>query len=109
CRVIYNFADQPTIKKQAVSPAVANTMTEMLQGAVTSGTGRSASIGQGEGGKTGTTDKNVDLWFIGFIPKHQIVTGIWLGNDNNSPTSGSSSQAAQLWGMYMGQVVPKES
>ncbi|NEP25564.1 PBP1A family penicillin-binding protein [Moorena sp. SIO3I6] len=109
CRVIYNFADQPTINKQAVSPAVANTMTEMLQGVVTSGTGRSARIGQGEGGKTGTTDKNVDLWFIGFIPKHQIVTGIWLGNDNNSPTSGSSSQAAQLWGMYMGQVVEKQS
>lgn len=109
CRVIYDFADQPTIKKQAVSPAVANTMTEMLQGVVTSGTGRSARIGEGEGGKTGTTDKNVDLWFIGFIPKHQIVTGIWLGNDNNSPTNGSSSQAAQLWGMYMGQVVEKQS
>ncbi|MDF5730446.1 MAG: hypothetical protein PUP92_21095, partial [Rhizonema sp. PD38] len=56
-------------------------------------------------GKTGTTNDNVDLWFIGFIPSRKLVTGIWLGNDNNSPTSGSSGQAAQLWGSYMGKVV----
>lgn len=56
-------------------------------------------------GKTGTTNDNVDLWFIGYIPSRQLVTGIWLGNDNNSPTSGSSAQAAQLWGNYMGRVV----
>ena len=45
------------------------------------------------------------LWFIGFIPGRRLATGIWLGNDNNSPTSGSSAQAAQLWGRYMGKVV----
>jgi membrane peptidoglycan carboxypeptidase len=56
-------------------------------------------------GKTGTTNDNVDLWFVGYLPNQQLVTGIWLGNDNNSPTSGSSGQAAQVWGDYMGQVV----
>ena len=79
-------------------------MNRLLQRVVTSGTGRSAAIGLGEGGKTGTTDRNVDLWFIGVIPNRQLVTGIWLGNDNNSPTSGSSAQAAQLWGNYMGKI-----
>ncbi|GAA6623966.1 hypothetical protein [Scytonema sp. NUACC26] len=66
--------------------------------------GRSAAVGLGEAGKTGTTDKNVDLWFIGFIPGRRLATGIWLGNDNNAPISGSSAQAAQLWGDYMGRI-----
>jgi peptidoglycan glycosyltransferase len=34
-----------------------------------------------------------------------LVTGIWLGNDDNSPTSGSSGQAAGLWGRYMKQLI----
>ncbi|HAX90027.1 MAG TPA: penicillin-binding protein [Cyanobacteria bacterium UBA11370] len=105
CRVIYTFEENGERGIQAVSPAVASTLNTMFQRVVQGGTGSSASIGLGEAGKTGTTDKNVDLWFIGYIPSHQIVTGIWLGNDNNSPTSGSSGQAAQLWGKYMRQVV----
>jgi peptidoglycan glycosyltransferase len=88
-----------------VQRSVADTVTSLLRGVVQRGTGRSASLGLGEAGKTGTTDRNVDLWFIGFVPKNQLVTGIWLGNDNNSPTSGSSAQAAQLWGNYMRRVV----
>jgi membrane peptidoglycan carboxypeptidase len=59
----------------------------------------------GEAGKTGTTDDNKDLWFIGFVPSQKIVTGVWLGNDNSTPTSGSSGQAARLWGNYMRQVL----
>jgi peptidoglycan glycosyltransferase len=55
----------------------------------------------GAAGKTGTTNKGVDLWFIGLIPQRNLVTGVWLGNDNNSPTAGSSAQAANLWGTYM--------
>jgi len=71
-----------------------------MQGVVRGGTGRAAAIGQGEAGKTGTTNDNIDLWFVGYIPG-SLVTGVWLGNDNNSPTSGSSGEAAQLWGNYM--------
>ena len=106
CRVIYSFDKQGERGVKAVSPQVADTMTSLLRGVVTSGTGRSASLGLGEeAGKTGTTDRNVDLWFIGFIPSRQLVTGIWLGNDNNSPTEGTSGQAAELWGKYMRQVI----
>ncbi|NMG08136.1 transglycosylase domain-containing protein [Brasilonema sp. UFV-L1] len=105
CRVMYSYdQDDPNANKSVLSINIANTMTRLLRGVVTNGTGRSAAIGQGEGGKTGTTDKNVDLWFIGFIPNRRLVTGIWLGNDNNAPTSGSSAQAAQLWGNYMGKI-----
>ena len=59
----------------------------------------------GEAGKTGTTNDNVDLWFIGYVPSRSLVTGVWLGNDNNAPTGGNSGQAAQLWGSYMKQIV----
>jgi membrane peptidoglycan carboxypeptidase len=105
CRVIYSFDQSSGSKVQAIRPDVAEVMAGMLRGVVARGTGRSASIGLGEeAGKTGTTNNNVDLWFIGFIPSRQMVTGVWLGNDNNSPTSGSSAQAARLWANYMSQV-----
>ena len=104
CRVIYSFDQNLDANKQVIKKEVASQMTTLMRGVITSGTGRSAAIGLGEAGKTGTTNNNVDLWFIGFIPSRQLVTGIWLGNDNNSPTSGSSAQAAQLWGNYMGKI-----
>ena len=105
CRVIYSFNQDQEADKLILKPQTASTMNTLMRRVVTDGTGRSASIGFGEGGKTGTTDKNVDLWFIGVIPGRRLATGIWLGNDNNSPTSGSSAQAAQLWGKYMRKVV----
>ncbi|WP_193197233.1 transglycosylase domain-containing protein [Nostoc sp. MG11] len=105
CRVIYSFdRDRRDANKRVLPNGVADEMTGLMRGVVTRGTGRSAAIGLGEAGKTGTTDKNVDLWFIGFIPNRRLVTGVWLGNDNNSPTSGSSAQAAQLWGNYMRRI-----
>ena len=107
CRVIYSFSfDQSNdANVRVLRPNVADVMNAMFRGVVERGTGRSASMGLREAGKTGTTDNSVDLWFIGYIPSRQLVTGIWLGNDNNSPTSGSSAQAAQLWRNYMRQVV----
>jgi membrane peptidoglycan carboxypeptidase len=44
------------------------------------------------------------LWFIGYLPDSKLTTGIWLGNDDNSPTNGSSANAAQLWRDYMSQI-----
>ncbi|MEM6401696.1 MAG: transglycosylase domain-containing protein, partial [Cyanobacteria bacterium P01_D01_bin.116] len=109
CRVIYDFNQGQEASKRILEPPVADTMTRLMRQVVTRGTGRGAAIsGFDVGGKTGTTDKNVDLWFIGFVRDRsgrRLSTGIWLGNDNNSPTSGSSAQAAQLWGNYMRQVV----
>ena len=105
CREIYSFDRQPENRREAVSKKVTNTMTRMLRKAVRDGTGRAAFLGEGEAGKTGTTDNNVDLWFVGYVPEIDLVTGIWLGNDDNSATSGSSWQAATLWGKYMSEFV----
>lgn len=105
CRVIYAFTQDAEQNQPVINPDVANTMTDLLRGVVTSGTGTNAAIGLGEVGKTGTTNDNKDLWFVGYVPSQAIVTGIWLGNDDNTPTYGSSGQAAQLWGDYMSRVL----
>lgn len=101
CREIYRFNENKDEQKQVINPSVAKTMNAMLRQVITSGTGRRASVGKDEAGKTGTTNKGVDLWFIGYVTQDNLVTGIWLGNDNNSPTNSSSGQAAILWGDYM--------
>lgn len=105
CRVIYEFGQTGNANRPVLSPPVAQTLTGLMQGVIQSGTGRNAYLGLGEGGKTGTTNDNRDLWFVGFIPNQDLVTGIWLGNDDNTPTDGSSGQAAELWGDYMADVV----
>ncbi len=104
CRVMYDHEKNGRSSQRVLQAGIADTLTTMLRGVITNGTGKNAAIGLGEVGKTGTTDDNVDLWFIGFIPGKQVVTSVWLGNDDNSPTKGSSAQAAQLWGNYMGSV-----
>jgi membrane peptidoglycan carboxypeptidase len=104
CRVMYDYTNDTQSSRRVLRAGIADTLTTMMRGVVTNGTGKNAAIGLGEVGKTGTTDDNVDLWFIGFIPDKKVVTGVWLGNDDNSPTKGSSAQAAQLWGNYMGSV-----
>ena len=69
-----------------VAPWVAAEMTDLLQTAVLSGTGRAAQIGRPVAGKTGTTSSNKDGWFIGF--SSGITTGVWMGRDDAKPVGG---------------------
>ena len=95
-----NLIYEANIKpERAIDKDTANIMTWMLQSVVNRGTGRPAQIGRPVAGKTGTSDKSRDLWFVGYIP--QLVTGIWLGNDNNRPTWGASTTAAATWRSFM--------
>ncbi|MDJ0649228.1 MAG: PBP1A family penicillin-binding protein [Xenococcaceae cyanobacterium MO_188.B19] len=98
--VIYE-ADFPSVK--AIETDTAAMMTWMLQGVVRSGTGIPAQIGRPSAGKTGTSDEARDLWYVGYIP--QVTTGVWLGNDDNKPTKGTSGAAAQMWRKFMLEVV----
>jgi membrane peptidoglycan carboxypeptidase len=88
----------PAPGRRAVSEESARRMQRLLRAVVSSGTGTAAFLGGQEGGKTGTTNQNRDLLFVGYEPSRNWVIGIWLGNDDNQPTSGSSSLAAGLWG-----------
>ncbi|MDJ0592572.1 MAG: transglycosylase domain-containing protein [Pleurocapsa sp. MO_226.B13] len=107
CRIIYTFDDDEATYRDVIAPEITDELTEMLQVAVEEGTGKAAFLDAGEAGKTGTTDNNVDLWFIGYAPieDYDWITGVWLGNDDNSPTRGSSYQAATIWGRYMKQAL----
>ncbi|NJO11779.1 MAG: PBP1A family penicillin-binding protein, partial [Leptolyngbyaceae cyanobacterium SL_1_1] len=94
--VIYEMKPQP---EQAVDPNTAAIVTWMLQGVVQEGTGRRANLGRPIAGKTGTSERNRDLWFVGYMP--QLVVGVWLGNDDSSPTWGASSTAAYTWRQFV--------
>ncbi len=99
--VLYENKLNPQRILEANNVAIA---TSLMRGVVNEGTGQNAKLsGRPVAGKTGTTDKERDLWFIGYIP--QAVTAVWLGNDNNAPTGNASTTAAYAWGRFMSQVV----
>ncbi|XGB42392.1 MAG: PBP1A family penicillin-binding protein [Nodosilinea sp. LVE1205-7] len=98
-KVLYQAPKQST---QAVDQGTAAIMTWMLQGVVQGGTGTGAALGRPVAGKTGTSEKNRDLWFIGYIP--QLVAGVWMGRDDSRPTRGASGTAAAIWRQFMAQL-----
>jgi penicillin-binding protein 1A len=100
-KVIWSANFKP---KRVLDADSASIMTWMLRNVVEAGTGAAAQLGNRPvAGKTGTSDEARDLWFIGYIP--QMVTGVWLGNDDNRPTYGSSGSAAYTWHEFMEKAV----
>jgi len=71
---------------QLVPDYVAAGITDLLQTAVNTGTGRAAQIGRPVAGKTGTTSSNKDGWFVGF--SSGITTGVWMGRDDAKAVPG---------------------
>ena len=83
-RLLYNHDNDDS--RVLVAPWVAAEMTDLLQSAVLSGTGRAAQIGRPVAGKTGTTSSNKDGWFIGF--SSGLTTGVWMGRDDARTVAG---------------------
>jgi penicillin-binding protein 1A len=83
-RILYNHDSGE--ERVLVAPWVAAEMTDLLQSAVLSGTGRAAQIGRPVAGKTGTTTLNKDGWFLGF--SSGLTTGVWMGRDDAKPVPG---------------------
>ena len=90
-----------------VAPWVAAEMTDLLQSAVLSGTGRAAQIGRPVAGKTGTTSSNKDGWFIGF--SSGLTTGVWMGRDDARPVGGlqGGTAPARAFHDFMSVAVAK--
>ncbi len=72
--------DVPDTREQIIDPRTAYQMTSILEGVVQRGTGvRIRSLGRPLAGKTGTTNKSKDTWFIGYSP--DLVVGVFAGFD----------------------------
>jgi penicillin-binding protein 1A len=86
---------------QVIDPYIVGEMNDMLSSNVEVGTGRGANLPGWEiGGKTGTSQKARDAVFVGFSSR--IVTGVWLGNDDDSKTTLSGGNVpAQIWSDFM--------
>jgi penicillin-binding protein 1A len=87
----------PVIDARAVAM-----MNTMMQETLISGTARKAEIpGWTAAGKTGTSQDFRDAWFIGYTAN--LVTGVWLGNDDNSPTRKATGGGlpVEVWTRFM--------
>lgn len=90
-----------------LDPWAAASLTDVLQGVIARGTGTNAQIGRPAAGKTGTTDSQRDVWFVGYVP--QLSTAVWIGNDNYAPLGSSGATggtlAAPVWRDFMQQAL----
>ncbi|APZ99911.1 penicillin-binding protein [Sphingopyxis sp. QXT-31] len=83
-RLLYQRA--PERGTVLVDDWVAAGITDLMQTAVATGTGRAAQIGRPVAGKTGTTTSNKDGWFLGF--SSGLTTGVWMGRDDAKAVGG---------------------
>ena len=83
-QISYLGKDYPTIKnnyKEVFSPQTAYQMTSILEGVVQRGTAKKLrDLKLNIAGKTGTTNKNTDTWFVGFTSN--LLIGVYVGSDN---------------------------
>jgi penicillin-binding protein 1A len=104
-------------RTKAFEDGVTYEAVKILQANITGGTGGHAQIGCTQGGKTGTTDKNIDAWFVGITPR--LSTAVWVGfpgsaltsmNGMYRPTGGNidgGTYPADIWGDYMRKAAAK--
>ena len=107
--VIASF--QPRMN-EVISETCAYQMLEMLEGVINNGTGGRMRYKYGieceMGGKTGTTNRNSDAWFMGFTPS--LVSGCWVGGEDrdihfDSTRMGQgANMALPIWAYYMKKV-----
>lgn len=89
--------------REVLPPQSNYLMIRLLKAVVQEGTAKGAAvIGPTAAGKTGTTQDQRDLWFIGFVP--DLVTGVWIGQDDFEPLGkhiASSGTTVPWWTEYM--------
>ncbi len=100
------FTPQIPPARAAMDPRVAFIMRDMMQDVVTRGTATALrKIVPSRipvAGKTGTTNDNTDVWFVGMTP--ELVTGVWLGFDKPAmiaPGAAGGTLAAPIAGQII--------
>ena len=100
----------PDEREEVVDPASAFQIVGMLQGVVQRGTGRRiAELGMPLAGKTGTTNDNLDTWFVGFSP--DLAVGVFVGFDEPrtlGPQDTGSNVAAPIFKDFMAEALTPE-
>jgi penicillin-binding protein 1A len=99
-KVLYVRNQQPL--GRIVEDKYVGMMNEMMQQTIAIGTARGAALpGWQAAGKTGTSQDFRDAWFIGYTG--QLVTGVWLGNDDGSPMKKvtGGSLPVEIWSRFM--------
>lgn len=94
-----------TMGKQIYKETAARMMTNVLQSAIESGTGKSAYIEDMPcAGKTGTTNDNKDGWFVGYT--RYYTTGVWVGCDlpKTIKKLEGATYPAEIWNLYMQEI-----
>ncbi|WP_298255881.1 transglycosylase domain-containing protein [Bradyrhizobium sp.] len=87
---------------QVIDPHYVAMMNAMMQETLLSGTAHKAELpGWQAAGKTGTSQDFRDAWFIGYTAN--LVTGVWLGNDDDSPTKKATGGGlpVEIWTRFM--------
>ena len=87
---------------RVIEPQYVQMMNTMMQETLLTGTARKAELpGWQAAGKTGTSQDYRDAWFVGYTSA--LVTGVWLGNDDASPTKKTSggNLPVEIWSRFM--------
>ena len=87
---------------RVIDPQYVAMMNQMMQETLLTGTARKAELpGWQAAGKTGTSQDWRDAWFLGYTS--YLVAGVWLGNDDNSPTKKVSggNLPVEIWSRFM--------
>ncbi len=96
------YARNPPPLGRLVDPRFVAMMNTMMRETVASGTAHKADLpGWTAAGKTGTSQDFRDAWFIGYTS--QLVTGVWFGNDDSSPTRKATGGGlpVEVWSRFM--------
>ena len=99
-RVIFN--SNINASSRIIPSSTAFLVADMMKDVINLGSGRKARALQRDdiAGKTGTTNKKIDAWFVGFNPK--LVTAVWVGFDQLEPLHEYGSKAAlPIWIDFM--------
>ena len=111
-RISYTGKLYPQINdnyKEVFSPQTAYQITSILEGVVQRGTGKKLKkLKLNLAGKTGTTNKNTDAWFIGFTSN--LVVGVYVGMDNPQPLGKfetGSKTALPIFEIFIKEAVKK--